>query len=406
MSVFLTDGDQRATLAVARSLGRAGIPVTVGAESPTSLAGSSRYCKRHLVYPSPWEQGPAFQQAVESELTQGGYRALFPMTDVTTFLLAEIRDRLETDLALPIPQLSALRAAQDKRHMALEAQKLGIGVPPTFMIEESDDIRDVARRIRYPVVIKPRFSRFFRDGHWISGGVEYARNSEELLAKYTAAHALIPFPLVQEKIAGEGRGVFLLVWNGKLMSAFCHRRLREKPPWGGVSVLRESLPLDEPLVEKSFALLRAIGWQGVAMVEFKHDNSDGRDKLMEVNGRFWGSLQLAIDAGLDFPVLLYRVAMGESIAPQFDYRPGVKTRWLLGDLDHLLIRLTHPAARNGSSGPSRPRAFLDFLKFYQKDMHYEIESLDDPGPAWFESKTWLRQTLAPKRSGEGAGHEG
>ena len=171
----------------------------------------------------------------------------------------------------------------------------------------------------------------------------------------------IPEPLIQEKLNGEGQGVFLFVWDGELKSAFCHRRLREKPPSGGVSVYRESIPLDHNLVDKSFALLQALRWNGVAMVEFKVDARDGVPKLMEVNGRFWGSLQLAVDAGINFPLLLYRLACGEEVPAQFDYKAGVKSRWLLGDLDHLLIRLTHRNTGNGVPVNAELRAVCDLF---------------------------------------------
>jgi predicted ATP-grasp superfamily ATP-dependent carboligase len=193
-------------------------------------------------------------------------------------------------------------------------------------------------------------------------------------------------------LEGEGRGVFLLIWDGELKAAFCHRRLREKPPWGGVSVYCESVPLDQNLLEKSFALLKALDWQGVAMVEFKVDRSDGQAKLMEVNGRFWGSLQLAIDAGINFPLLLYRLATGENIPGQFEYRVGLKSRWLLGDLDHLLIRLRRASFPDGSrfSLAARLRAGLSFMKFWDSNTRFDVFRWDDRAPGWFETKSYLR----------------
>jgi biotin carboxylase len=199
-----------------------------------------------------------------------------------------------------------------------------------------------------------------------------------------------------------GLGVFLLVWDGTLKAAFCHRRLREKPPSGGVSVYRESIPLDKPLVEKCLTLLRELKWQGVAMVEFKIDQRDGQPKLMEVNGRFWGSLQLAIDAGINFPLMLYRLGCGEDVPAQFGYKVGVKSRWLLGDLDNLFCQLTHSTQSNGfSTRPaSKFRACMDFLKFYEPNLHYEVWRLSDPNPGWFETKCYVRETLRSFRGSE------
>jgi predicted ATP-grasp superfamily ATP-dependent carboligase len=379
----------------------------VGSSGATSLAGSSRYCAKKVCYPSPLEDMEAFQASLLDEITKGGYRVLFPMTDVTMLLVAQMRKALAPLVRLPIPSEEQIELAQDKRHVLLLAQQLGIACPDTFLLREGESLANVARRVRYPVVIKPRFSRCLRDGKWVSGNVRYAYDPEALAAQYHESHRQIPDPLVQEKIEGEGRGVFLLVWNGELKAAFCHRRLREKPPWGGASVYRESIPSDNELLEKSFSLLQELGWQGPAMVEFKVDRRDGQAKLMEVNGRFWGSLQLAIDAGINFPLLLYRLVNRENVPPQFDYKVGVKSRWLLGDLDHLLIRLTHSGEANGFShyDTSKLRACLDFMKLYERDLHYEVFRFEDPGPAWYEWKSYVRELLprfGPRTEGASA----
>ena len=90
-------------------------------------------------------------------------------------------------------------------------------------------------------------------------------------------------------------------------------------------------------------MLGPIGWHGVAMMEYKQDRRTGEFVLMEVNGRFWGSLQLAVDAGVDFPFLACQLARGVPPEAPRAVRLGVKNRWLLGDLDHLLLRLVRSA---------------------------------------------------------------
>jgi len=407
VAILVTDGDQRATLAIVRALGGAGIPVTVGSSGTTSLAGSSRYCVKKVCYPSPLEHMQAFQAFLYDEIRYGRYRVLLPMTDVTMLLVAQMHKAFAPLVRLPIPSEDQIERAQDKRHILLLAQQLGIAYPETFLLREGESLANVARRVRYPVVIKPRFPRCLRNGKWVSGNVQYAYDPEALAAQYHESHRQIPEPLVQEKIEGEGRGVFLLVWNGELKAAFCHRRLREKPPWGGVSVYRESIPLDNELLEKSLALLLALGWQGPAMVEFKVDKRDGQAKLMEVNGRFWGSLQLAIDAGINFPLLLYRLINEENVPAQFNYKVGVKSRWLLGDWDQLLIRLKHSGETNGFShgDTSKLRACLDFVKLYERDLHYEVFRFEDPGPGWYEWKSYVRELLrrfGPRTEGASA----
>lgn len=397
MSCLVTDGNERATLAIVRALGQAGVSVTVGHSQPSSLAGSSRHCSDRIVYPSPETEPSAFCSFLLEQVRSGRYRILFAVTDVTLQLVSQIRGELEPHVRLAVPQQEQLDLARDKRRVLLLAKQLGIPCPDTYMLCENEDL--AGQQIRFPAVVKPRFSRYLGPEGWVVGAVRYARDAEELAQQYQQAHARIPQPLVQEKIEGPGMGVFLLLWNGELKAAFCHRRLREKPPWGGVSVYRESVPLDRSLVEQSAELLRAMNWQGVAMVEFKLDQRDGQAKLMEVNGRFWGSLQLAVDAGVNFPLLLYRLALGEDVPAQTQYRIGTKSRWLLGDLDHLLIRLARPA--NGTAGSSRWQACRDFLRFREPDLRYEILRRGDTGPGWFELRCYLREMFSPKRASAG-----
>jgi predicted ATP-grasp superfamily ATP-dependent carboligase len=391
MSVFVTDGDQRATLAAVRSLGRAGIPVTVGHHDEESLAGTSRYCVHRVRYSDPESDPAAFQEFLRTAMRTGEYRVLLPMTDVTTQLVAELREELADTVRIPIPTAAVVEAARDKRHVLALAAGRGIPVPETWEPAAGEALEDFAARLHYPAVVKTRFSRQRRGEGWIHGGVTYAATPAELVAKYRAMDAVVPAPIVQETIPGDGIGVFLVLWRGELKAAFCHRRLREKPPWGGVSVLRESLPLDTELVRQSEQLLRALDWEGAAMVEYKRDRRDGRARLMEVNGRFWGSLQLAVDAGLDFPLLVYRLATGEDVAPMLAYRAGVKSRWLLGDLDHLLTVLRAKNVANGRPRieTSRLGAVAGFLNFFDRDTHGEVQRWSDRGPGWYECRRWL-----------------
>jgi predicted ATP-grasp superfamily ATP-dependent carboligase len=128
------------------------------------------------------------------------------------------------------------------------------------------------------------------------------------------------------------------------------------------------------------------------MIEYKLDETSGTPYLMEINGRFWGSLQLAVDAGVDFPALLLAAAAGEPPTPVVNYRAGVRSRWWWGDVDHLLARL-----RSSTSPPelqthvqSKWRAFREFLVLWRPGDRNEILRLDDPRPFLRETIEWLK----------------
>lgn len=225
--------------------------------------------------------------------------------------------------------------------------------------------------------------------------VRYASNAEELIRAYNAMHLEMPYPLIQQRIEGPGSGLFALFADGEAKAIFAHRRLREKPPSGGVSVLRESVAADDRIIDYSQKLLQALNWTGVAMVEFKIDQAENVPKLMEVNGRFWGSLQLAIDSGVDFPYLLYRVKSGLSVPIVSNYRTGVVTRWFLGDVDHLLaIWLRRRGNLSLPKGhPGRFGTLWNFLKAFGCGTQSEIWNNKDVRPALREIRYYFRDLL-------------
>lgn len=391
MKILVTDGDSRAALAITRSLGKAGHEIIVGSKRIRSLAGASSYCASHVCYPDPDRYGETFVDFMADYVAHENVRVLLPVTDITTLTIGANRSRIPAACILPFPEIDTVRAAADKAATMALAARLGIDLPPSVTITSATDIDGTKHELSFPLVVKPFKSRVDTGSGWIYTAVTYAHDEAELAR---ILHDLDPraFPvMLQEKIIGPGIGVFICAHRGRTLAAFSHRRLREKPPSGGVSVLRESVALDPLALGFSERLLGALGWTGVAMVEFKQDRRDGRPKLMEINGRFWGSLQLAIDAGVDFPTLLIDSLTNPDIKPVFDYRLGVRTRWLWGDIDALVIRLFR--AQNTldlpPGFPSRARYLGEFMKSFHPSTRLEVERLSDPGPALYESTQWL-----------------
>lgn len=413
MVALVLDGDQRAALAITRALGRRGIEVVVGESCALNLSSSSRYCHAALTYASPTHDPSRFQAEIIQAVKAGSYRVLIPVTDVTLALISQIRPLLARDVQVPIPKSGAVETALDKERLFRLAQALGVPTPTTYFVEDPRQVEELAPKLSYPVVIKPRRSWTAREGVWIKSKVEYALDAPDLLAKYPRAHRRAPLPMLQELVVGPGCGIFALMDHGEPRASFAHLRLREKPPWGGESVLRESIPMDPVLQEYALRLLRSLSWHGVAMVEFKRDQAGRLPKLMEINGRFWGSLQLAIDAGINFPHLLYQMATNGEVETPRDYRVGVRSRWLLGDLESLLLTLLGgspfgrkaPGRRFGRSSltrgladagvfraPGRLRALADFMR--PSHSHEEIFSWDDPRPWTVEIGHSLRKIRA------------
>ena len=389
MSALVTPGNLRSSLAVTRSLGRRGVAVTVADERLRSLAGASRYCRTVVQVPSPARAGDAFVRAIKHEVERAKHRVVIPTDDVTLSLLSEARSQFEGLAVLPFPGAEIVQMAHDKGALMSLAEEQGIPIPKTVVVRERADLERAIRHVGLPAVVKARVSRLRVAGQWRSGGgTHYVHTPAALERACRAVSEAVPFPVVQECIPGDGRGLFALMNRGRLRAAFAHRRIREKPPSGGVSVLSESVALDPKLLEDSERILEALKWHGVAMVEFKHDARDGISKLLEINGRFWGSLQLAVDAGVDFPALLYRQAVDGDVEPVFTYRLGARLRWWLGDVDWLLLRL-----RDKDGVRPRLGALREFLRPAGKAARSEVFRRDDPAPATVELAHYLRDAL-------------
>jgi len=397
MDVLVTDGDQRATVAVVRSLGRKGLHVVVGEQRDKSLAACSRFCSGRFVYPSPASDPIGFQRALLEHVKTHSYKLIIPMTDLTCTLIADIIEQLRPLLPVALPDGAAYSLASNKAELIKLAQSHGIPVPATLFPNDPSQLEAVALNLKYPVVLKARLSRMRIGNSFAYGRVHYANSPEELIAKFAESHANVPSPIIQERIEGPGCGLFALCLRGEPLALFAHRRLRDKRPSGGVSVLRESAPLDDRLSTYGCKLLKALNWTGVAMVEFKLDARDNTPKLMEINGRFWGSLQLAIDCGMDFPYWLYQVSQG--ISPVFPdaYPIGLQSRWYLGDVDHLLT-IWFRRRKTLSLPPDYPGrigVLKDFIKETWSSSKNEMLQADDLGPALREAiehlAYWIRK---------------
>ena len=386
--ILVTDGEQRAALAVVRSLGAAGHQVFVAAESSRPLAAASRYARSGHVVPSPLEHPGQFVDALLDLCRRHGITDLWPIAEASLLAVLPERERF-AGVQIPFAAAERFRAISDKAEVLAAAEAVGIRIPRQVRL---DAPASPPAGVRFPVVLKPSRSVSGGEGRRVKTAVRYAADG----TAWTKALAAFPaeaFPvLAQERIVGPGIGIFLLLWDGRTRAVFAHRRIREKPPSGGVSVFRESVPAPQELVERSRALLERFSWQGVGMVEYKVDAATGEPYLMEVNGRFWGSLQLAIDAGVDFPRLLLAASMGEPAGAPPACRPGVRSRWFWGDVDHLLARWRRSgeALALPPGAPGRLRTLGHFLGTFVTPGREEIFRPSDPGPFWRESVNWIQ----------------
>jgi predicted ATP-grasp superfamily ATP-dependent carboligase len=391
LKILVTDGDNRAALAITRSLGSQGHQIVVGEKTRPSLAQVSRHCHESMTYPDPVNNSAEFIKTLLLTVQERQIQLILPVAEITTALVSEHKSAFERHCQVPFPDAAAFDRAANKAEVLALAEKLLIPIPTGVVLRWPGDEPSWPAALRFPIVVKPHRSRIFVNGIWKSSSVTYAQNERDLKALLAMKDASEYPLLLQQRIVGPGVGVFMCYQRGRMVALFSHRRLREKPPSGGVSVLRESVPVSPEARRYARSLLEGLQWHGVAMVEFKMDEADQTLKLMEINGRFWGSLQLAIDAGVDFPHLLLQTMADEPMEPLETYRLGVKSRWFLGDLDALLMRLFKgreqlhlPAGHDG-----KLRALIRFMKVRQPDTYNEIFRFSDMKPGLYEAQRWF-----------------
>jgi len=389
--VLIAGGEERVGLAIVRSLGKKGIKCAVLSTTRLGAALYSKYCEKRIICPSPTVSVLDYLEFLKGLLKSKQYQILIPASSYHFLPIAENQEKLREYINVPIPSAEVIRKAMDKYQAIALAQNLGIPVPRTIVPKSEKELEEVFYKWGSPIVIKPRISIIFAGNRLKSLGRAHVVFSLNEVRQFDFSSGLY---LAQEYVPGEGYGFFALFKESRLLAKFCHHRLHEVRAEGGVSSLRESYK-DEVLEELGSRLLQGLNWHGVAMVEFRKDFRDGKYKLMEINCRFWGSLQLSIVAGVDFPYLLYGMVTGKGIENVPEYREGILCRWFFpGEVYRLLdvLNVVNRDKKNLKGKYDKIKEVKEFFKyFFLKNVGYDIFSVSDPLPSIFYFLTWIRR---------------
>jgi predicted ATP-grasp superfamily ATP-dependent carboligase len=326
MKVLITDGMSKKALTVVRSIKDIAGQVGVVSRYPVSVAGVSRYVARsHQVSRNTPQK---FISNLNSILYEFEYDYLLPVGGWSAQVVSNFRSELDVEVDFALPDDETMSIAQDKLKTYKLATKLDVPTPETVLLDDIS-LKKAADDIGFPAVLKassesePRY-------------VTVVNSDEELEAEYSRyRQERSSIPLLQSYLSGEGCGFFALYFDGECVGSYSHRRIREYPPSGGASACAESI-VDEELKDYGQRLLDRLEWNGVAMVEFKRD-VEGKPNLVEINPKFWGSLELAERSGLSFaPALIsYKETGGRY---EFSFSP-CRVHWpLSGNLQYAVHR--------------------------------------------------------------------
>jgi predicted ATP-grasp superfamily ATP-dependent carboligase len=371
--VLILGVEPRITVPVARSLQRIGVPVGVASLSGHDSTLQSRAIFQFRRLPSSETSSADFVMALSGFIREYGFDMLIPTTDGALGAISEHYDRLKPLLHISCPPAEIIDRILNKEATLAIASQCGLRVPREYVISAQANLGDIPD-LAYPVVAKPR-----QKSSAETFKVRYFQSEAELTAALKSG--ALDGAILQEYCAGDGVGVEMLFHQNECIAAFQHRRLKEVPHTGGAAAMAISEPVDPTLKKLAIDLLRGIGWEGVAMVEFRHDRKSGVASLMEVNGRYWGTVALALMAGVDFPAYEWQLAHGKTPSVPATYQVGLCWRWSAGMLkrSHGMMtgaKSTLPVAsaqsgdqlQAGNSGPTRDALWLS----------------SDPMPAVFE----------------------
>jgi predicted ATP-grasp superfamily ATP-dependent carboligase/protein-tyrosine-phosphatase len=346
--VLVLDAQSRAGLAALQSLGRRGIPVDIASEG-ACLAERSRYVRHHVRQPRT-TRPEAFVRWLEEVAGANPYALIVPSTEVSLLGVLSLAPSHPLRRAAVLPSNESLEVALSKERTREVAAALGIAVPRSRLLLASDP-RLTPEANRFPLVLKPCASVVSIGHRFVGLRPLLARTLAEW---QDALDRLLPRGpvLEQEFVPGGGVGIECLYRDGARLWHFQHERVHELPLTGGGSSYRRSSPAAERLLSDATRLLDHLQWHGVAMVEFKGAPDRGYT-LMEINPRLWGSLPLSVDAGVDFPMGLWRLATGADPGPQPRYRTSHYQRNLEMDVDWMKENLR--ADRSDPLLLTRPR---------------------------------------------------
>ena len=367
-------GGAHVSIGVARSLGRHGIPVWLLANHP--IPTFSRYVQRSFDWPgADHEHGVSSIIDIATRYGLNGW-VLFATGDEDMRMIAQNHALFASHLRVATPNWDTVEWMYDKRLTYRRAASLGIDCPWSFQPRDLDEVQRL--NCRFPVILKPAYRQGNNgDDEFTQAKAWKADDRDSLLSLYQRVVALIgnDAVIVQEWIPGSGEAQFSYagLWDrGEPIASLVARRTRQHPiDFGRSSTFVETIEQDR-VEQLAGRFLKSLDYTGVVELEFKHDRRDGQYKLLDVNGRFWTWNGLGALAGVDFPYLAWRQAVGQTVAPA---RARTGVAWMHGSRD---IVAAYQELSRGST------TVRDYLAGLRKPLAFANFALDDPLPAIVE----------------------
>lgn len=366
-TVFVMEAQAKAALPVIESLARGGVRVAAGSEKRWNSGFYSRGCRERHIYPSPRDRKTEFQAWLLDFLRRRRIEVLFPVGHYGAPAICEIQDEIRGHTRLVMPDAVTFKAGYEKIPTMRIALAAGVPIPDSwFPADDPNGLEGVLPKIsRWPVLIKPSVGVGARGIVWCHSADEVRASFERISAQFGESYLqdFVPSGGMQYKVD------MLVDAAQRRLAGIVYGKTRMYPPEGGSSILNYSA--DRPdILDYAHAMLRHLRWVGICDFDFVEDPRDGQVKLMEINPRFPESFHMGTSVGIDFPMMIYRLARGEPVEPVLDYPKNRFLRFLPGDL---MWFLRVDMRRRLSTWPS-------WFSFFDDRTAYQLCRLRDWGP--------------------------
>lgn len=333
IKVLITDAEYKNTLSCMRSLSKKGY--YVGSVSTSSafrtLGFYSKYCEEKFIMKVDKDNIDEYAKELLRLIEREKYDVLIPVGLKSCLAVSKYREKFLDKISCTIPDWDRMKIAYNKDQSMRLAKKIGVPIPDTKVLYDKKDLKTVTS---FPVVIKSS------DQATIS--VKYCNNKKELLNNFIYLKKKSKTNIIaQEYIRGFGSGFYGVYKDGKMLSYFMHKRVKEFPITGGPSAVAKSY-FDDRVLEYGKKIADSLAWNGPLMVEFKYDSKNDDFKLMEINPKLWGSLDLTIESGVDVPYMLVQLALGKRI--RYNGYTDITFRWIFPS--EFLALLSHFSYKN------------------------------------------------------------
>ncbi|MDF0725701.1 hypothetical protein PY093_03110 [Cytobacillus sp. S13-E01] len=311
-------------LAVARSLGREGVPIIALDRDGRAYGLQSKYVHIAAHCPNPLTDELSFIELLEEigkHLPQKG--VLFPSNDEWVFAVSRHRERLSEYYHFPFSELEIIDQILNKKHLYKKAEELNIPIPKTWYPEEWESKEELTEALPYPCIVKPVEQRSFYDAFGVK--VFEIENKEKLLTTLSkvAGHGVVIQEIIGESLSDFFSLCSYVGINGSVKGAFVGQKIEQYPISFGTGCLVISKYI-ESIVKDGSEILEILSYQGISESEFIFDSRDHTYKLLDINTRTWKWIDLPIKAGINLPLMAYSEAIGEDVETKTTQRDDVK----------------------------------------------------------------------------------